>query len=145
MLIFHNFQGLKFFEFDVAEYLAKLGYVGLAADLYGDLVPPDQRLWPEDEQLVPAFRKRCFEGLVSLDHDHEKFRAFAEDLVGKSLESPLLTKRLPQLQIGYCFGGMAVLEVSEGGLDVSELFLSMACCKPERIRMPQNMEQRYHR
>ena len=36
-----------------------------------DLVPPDQRLWPEDEQLVPAFRKRCFEGLVSLDHDHE--------------------------------------------------------------------------
>lgn len=75
VLIFHNFQGLKFFELDVAEYLAKLGYVGLAADLYGDLVPPDQRLCPEDEQLVPAFRKQCFEGLVSLDHDHEKFRA----------------------------------------------------------------------
>ena len=44
ILIFHNFQGLKIFDIDVAEYMAEIGYVGLAADLYGDIVPPDQRL-----------------------------------------------------------------------------------------------------
>ena len=118
VLIFHNFQGLKFFELDVAEYLAKLGYVGLAADLYGNLVPPHQRLWPEDEQLVPAFQKQCFEGLVSLDHDHEKFRALLKIWLEKGLESPFVDKTFAPAAIGYCFGGMAVLECIRGGLDV---------------------------
>ena len=118
VLIFHNYQGLKFFELDVAEYLARLGYVGLAADLYGDLVPPHQRLWPEDEQLVPAFRKRCFEALVSLDHDHEKFRALLKIWLEKGLESPFVDKTFAPAAIGYCFGGMAVLECIRGGLDV---------------------------
>ena len=75
ILIIHNYQGLKFFEIDVAEYIARLGYVGLAIDLYGDYVPEDERLWPEDITKVDAFNKKCFQRLVSLDHDHKKFRS----------------------------------------------------------------------
>ena len=78
----------------------------------------DQRLWPEDEQLVPAFRKRCFEGLVSLDHDHEKFRALLKIWLEKGLESPFVDKTFAPAAIGYCFGGMAVLECIRGGLDI---------------------------
>jgi dienelactone hydrolase len=118
ILILHNFQGLKFFEIDVAEYLARLGYVGIAADLYGDAVPPDQRLWPEEENLVKPFMKKCFEGLVSLDHDHEKFRALLKTWLKKGLESPFVDRTIAPAAIGYCFGGMAVLECIRGGLNV---------------------------
>jgi len=59
ILIIHNYQGLKFFEIDVAEYIARLGYVGLAIDLYGDNVPEDERLWPENSTKVDAFNRKC--------------------------------------------------------------------------------------
>ncbi|MBT7389741.1 MAG: hypothetical protein HN823_12400, partial [Gammaproteobacteria bacterium] len=39
VLVIHNYQGLKQFDRDVAEYFARLGYVGLAIDMYGDRVP----------------------------------------------------------------------------------------------------------
>ena len=33
ILVIHNYQGLKFFDIDVAEYFARICYVGLAIDL----------------------------------------------------------------------------------------------------------------
>ena len=33
VMVIHNYQGLKFFDVDVAEYLAHVGYVGLAIDV----------------------------------------------------------------------------------------------------------------
>ncbi|MDE0441608.1 MAG: dienelactone hydrolase family protein, partial [Gammaproteobacteria bacterium] len=71
VLVIHNYQGLKFFDVDVAEYLARVGYVGLAIDVYGNIVPPDERVFPTDPSKVQAFQKKCFEGLVAMDHDHE--------------------------------------------------------------------------
>ena len=70
-MVIHNYQGLKFFDVDVAEYLARVGYVGLAIDVYGNIVPPDERVFPTDPSRVQAFQKKCFEGLVAMDHDHE--------------------------------------------------------------------------
>ena len=43
VLVIHNYQGLKGFDVDVAEYLARVGYVGLAIDMYGNDVPADER------------------------------------------------------------------------------------------------------
>ena len=60
MLVIHNYQGLKFFDVDVAEYLARVGYVGLAIDLYGEYVPAEQRLFPEDSKRVADFQKALF-------------------------------------------------------------------------------------
>ena len=58
ILVIHNYQGLKQFDRDVAEYLARLGYVGLAIDMYGDQVPMDQRELPTDPALIEPFQKR---------------------------------------------------------------------------------------
>ncbi|MBT3830333.1 MAG: hypothetical protein HOF53_02580, partial [Gammaproteobacteria bacterium] len=82
VLVIHNYQGLKYFDVDVAEYLARLGYVGLAIDMYGELVPADQRTWPTDTSRIEAFQETCFKGMVACDHDFEFFRA----LLGESLD-----------------------------------------------------------
>ena len=75
VLVIHNYQGLKFFDEDVAEFMARSGYVGLAIDLYGDNVPSNERLWPDDPEKVMSFNRKCFEAMVQCDHDHEFFRS----------------------------------------------------------------------
>ncbi|MDE0758173.1 MAG: dienelactone hydrolase family protein, partial [Pseudomonadales bacterium] len=69
VLVIHNYQGLKFFDVDVAEYLARLGYVGLAIDMYGNNVPANERLWPKKPEDIEGFQKKCFQAMVALDHD----------------------------------------------------------------------------
>ena len=88
MLVIHNYQGLKFFDVDVAEYLARVGYVGLAIDLYGNIVPADEREFPKDASdaaAVQAFQRKCFEGLVAMDHDHELFRSAMNEWLQRGL------------------------------------------------------------
>lgn len=119
VLVVHNYQGLKFFDVDVAEYLARVGYVGLAIDVYGNTVPPDERVWPDDASKIQAFQKKCFEGLVSMDHDHELFRALLKEWLDQGLAHPNVDSSFSPAAIGYCFGGMAVIECVRGGLNVS--------------------------
>lgn len=116
VLVIHNYQGLKFFEVDVAEYLARIGYVGLAIDMYGATVPPEKRIFPEDPAEVPAFQKRCFEGMVAMDHDHPTFRALLGEWLNAGLAHPAVDAAFAPAAIGYCFGGMAVLEGVRAGL-----------------------------
>jgi len=119
VLVVHNYQGLKQFDIDVAEYLARLGYVGLAIDTYGDLVPPDEREFPvDDPDRIPAFQKKCFEGMASIDHDHEKFRALMREWLDRGKAHAFVDDDFSPAVIGYCFGGMAALECVRGGLDV---------------------------
>ncbi len=119
--VVHNYQGLKFFDVDVAEYLARLGYAGLAVDLYGDLVPAPLRLYPEQptDSAVAAHRKACFEAMVTLDHDHERFRALLDAWLALGRAHEHVDGSLAPAALGYCFGGMAVLECVRGGLEVS--------------------------
>lgn len=116
VLVVHNYQGLKQFDIDVAEYLARLGYVGLAADLYGNTVPADQREFPTDPAKVNAFQKLCFEGLVSVDHDYEKFRALMQAWLDHGIAHQTVDASFAPAAIGYCFGGMAVIECVRGNL-----------------------------
>lgn len=119
VLVIHNYQGLKFFDVDVAEYLARVGYVGLAIDVYGDLVPPDERTWPDDPSRVVEFNKKCFRGMVSMDHDHELFRAIMGAWIEAGRAHDSVDASGPAAAIGYCFGGMAVIEAVRGGLDLA--------------------------
>lgn len=116
VMVIHNYQGLKFFDVDVAEYLARLGYVGLAIDLYGETVPEDERVFPTEPAAIPAFQKKCFEGMVAMDHDHQKFRDLMSLWLQTGLAHPLVEASVQPAAIGYCFGGMAVLEAVRGGL-----------------------------
>ena len=118
VLVIHNYQGLKFFDVDVAEYLARVGYVGLAIDVYGDNVPPAERDFPDDPSRVHDFQKKCFEGLVAMDHDHELFRALLGEWLNHGFAHPTVDETFPAAAIGYCFGGMAVIECVRGGLNV---------------------------
>ncbi|MDA7772705.1 dienelactone hydrolase family protein [Pseudomonadales bacterium] len=116
VMVTHNYQGLKFFDVDVAEYIARLGYVGFAIDLYGDRVPANERLWPEDESQVLAFQQKCFEAMVALDHDHELFRALFKAWLDQGMSHNFVDASIAPAAIGYCFGGVAVLEAVRGGL-----------------------------
>ncbi|MCB1692893.1 MAG: dienelactone hydrolase family protein [Pseudomonadales bacterium] len=119
VLVVHNYQGLKQFDVDVAEYMARLGYVGLAIDVYGDMVPEDEREFPTDASRIPGFQKKCFEAMVAVDHDHELFRAILGAWIDHGKAHDTVDTNYSPAAIGYCFGGMAVIECVRGGLDVS--------------------------
>lgn len=116
VMVIHNYQGLKFFDVAVAEYLARVGYVGLAIDLYGETVPEDERVFPSDPEAIAGFQKKCFEGMVAMDHDHQKFRDLMSLWLETGLAHPSVEASVRPAAIGYCFGGMAVLEAVRGGL-----------------------------
>ena len=118
VMVIHNYQGLKFFDVDVAEYMARVGYVGLAIDTYGNVCPPDERDFPSDPAKVEAFQKKCFEGLVFMDHDHEHFRSLMNEWLQKGLNHDWVDASFPPAAIGYCLGGMAVIEAVRGGLNL---------------------------
>ena len=115
VLVIHNYQGLKFFDVDVSEYLARLGYVGLAIDMYGELVPAEERLFPEDSSKVAGFQKRCFDAMVRLDSDYQFFRGLLDCWIDAGLKDASVDSSLAPAAVGYCFGGMAVLEGVRGG------------------------------
>lgn len=118
VMVVHNYQGLKSFDVHVAEYLARVGYVGLAIDMYGNTVPPDEREFPTDPARIAGFQKKCFEGMVSVDHDHEFFRALLKQWLDQGYAHETVDATFPAGVIGYCFGGMAVIECVRGGLNV---------------------------
>lgn len=118
VLVIHNYQGLKFFDVDVAEYLARVGYVGLAIDMYGSNLPPGQRVWPDDASAVEGFQRGCFEAMVAVDHDYVKFRALLSQWLDAGLAHPAVDPDYAPAAIGYCFGGVAVLEAVRGGLNL---------------------------
>ncbi|MDG2071031.1 MAG: dienelactone hydrolase family protein [Pseudomonadales bacterium] len=119
VLVVHNYQGLKFFDVDVAEYLARIGYVGLAVDLYGNDVPAEKRLFPTDKSKINDFQVMCFKAMVAVDHDYEKFRSLMKTWLDKGLEHPFVDASVSGAAIGYCFGGVAVIEAVRGGLDLA--------------------------
>lgn len=116
VMVIHNYQGLKFFDIDVAEYFARVGYVGFAIDLYGEMVPEEQRLFPKDVKDIPEYQQRCFEAMVAMDHDHQKFRDIMSEWLQLGLDHETVDEKFAPAAIGYCFGGMAVVEAVRGGL-----------------------------
>lgn len=118
VMVIHNYQGLKFFDVDVAEYMARLGYVGVAVDLYGGRVPDELRLCPAEPEALKAHLHSCFSAMVDLDHDPEHFRALMQAWLAHCLAQPTVDESVSAAAMGYCFGGMAVIEAVRGGLDL---------------------------
>ena len=119
VLVIHNYQGLKYFDVDVAEYLARIGYVGLAIDMYGDRVPVTERIFPEEADKIAGFQKKCFEAMVRLDSNHQLFRGLLDCWLQAGLQDSSVDAKIAPAAIGYCFGGMAVIEGVRGGLNLS--------------------------
>lgn len=104
ILLVHDWDGIDDYERLRAEMLAELGYVALAADIYGKGVRP-----ADTEQAAAESSK--------YKNDPALYRA--------RLAAGLDTlRRNPRVDpdrlgaIGYCFGGTGVLELARSGADV---------------------------
>ncbi len=101
VLVAHAFRGQDDFARRKAESLARLGYIGFAIDIYGE-----GRLAKNDEEamalMTPLYRDRALlQGRMKAAFD----AALAySDKVGA---------------IGFCFGGLAVIELLRSGAPLS--------------------------
>jgi dienelactone hydrolase len=103
VLVVHCFRGLRDFDKERAEQLAKLGYIAFAIDMYGVRPKNDKeafalaRIYGDNRSLM---RSRASAGLEVLKK-HE------------------LTEAKRIAAIGYCFGGGVVLELARSGADMT--------------------------
>lgn len=104
VLVVHEWKGLGSYAKNRAEQLAQLGYVAFAADMYG-------------------------KGIYAKDHEEAAKLAgvYRSDrvLMRRRITAALdVLKRQPRVDsqriaaIGYCFGGMTVLELARSGADI---------------------------
>ena len=107
VLVFHDWSGCNDFAKKQAESLAKMGYVGFAADLYGDgrvgkIVDEKKALMTpliEDRAYLLTRIKSAFDALCALPEvDNTQIAA-----------------------IGFCFGGLCALDLARSGAALSGL------------------------
>jgi dienelactone hydrolase len=104
VLVFHEGLGLGDFAMARARRLAELGYVALAADMFGDR--RQARNLQEVANLVGSLRRE------------------PETLCARGRAALATLAALPEVDanrlaaIGFCFGGSVVLELARGGADL---------------------------
>ncbi len=105
VLVVHEWWGLNDFAKEIAAKLAGLGYVALAADIYGNGYTTTDR--EEAGKLAGALRG-----------DPALLRARAQAALKALAADPRVDpKRLAA--IGFCFGGTTVLELALSGADLA--------------------------
>ena len=105
VLIAHTWAGKDSFVHDRAHDLAKIGYTALAVDMYGDgRVGTDAS---ENESLMSP---------LLADRDNLKERILAALEAGRELEGVDPSK---VAAIGYCFGGLVVLDLARSGANIN--------------------------
>jgi dienelactone hydrolase len=105
VMVVHEWWGLNDYAKGRAEMLARLGYVALAADMYGQgqmtTHAPEAKGWMEQITAnVDAWRGRALAGLAALR---------AQPQVDPARVAA----------IGYCFGGATVMQMAYAGADLS--------------------------
>jgi dienelactone hydrolase len=105
VVIAHEWMGISDYEKRRARELAELGYVALAADIYGKGVRPAD---PQEAARVAGIYRA----------DRVLLRARMQAAV-ELLRNNEFTDTSHIAAIGYCFGGMAVLELARSGADIS--------------------------
>ena len=104
VVVIHQWMGLTDHERKVSDDLAKLGYVALAADIYGEGVHPKDT--GEAGKLAGAFKGD---------------RALYRRRIAAAIETLQAQKGVDSSRIaviGFCFGGTGALEAARGGLPV---------------------------
>jgi len=104
VVVIHQWMGVTDHERQVSDDLAKLGYVALAADIYGEGVRPKDTA--EAGKLAGAFKG-----------DRALFRRRIAAAVAALKAQPGVDGSRVAV-IGYCFGGTGALEAARGGLPV---------------------------
>ncbi len=105
VLVSHAFRGREDFECGRAEELARMGYVGFALDLYGKGVHAETN--EQAFELMQQFTE---------DRPHLQSRLLACVETARA-QAEIDSDKLAA--IGYCFGGMCVLDMVRAGVPVS--------------------------
>jgi dienelactone hydrolase len=103
ILVFHGGAGLDAHAEGRAQRFAELGCVVFACDMYGDGVPGD--------------RERVMSQINALRRDRERLCKRAQAGIDVLVSNPQVDGRIAA--VGYYFGGMTVLELAHGGLDLA--------------------------
>lgn len=104
ILIAHDWTGCNDFAREKAEYLASLGYVAMAIDMYG-----------EGRQGESTEEKMALMGPVIEDRQMLQSRINAA-LTTLQADARVDAKNIGA--IGFCFGGLCVLDLARSGADV---------------------------
>jgi dienelactone hydrolase len=104
IIVVHEWWGLTDYPKKRAEMLAKLGYVALAADMYGDGKTADN---PGDAQ------KSAGESMKDVSLFKSKFLAALDFLKQDEHTNPAQIGAM-----GYCYGGGVVLNMARAGVDL---------------------------
>ena len=105
MLVFHDWSGRNAFALKQAQLLAKMGYVGFAADLYGDGRVGETT----DEKktlIMPLMTHR--------NRLMKKIQASFDALLAQPEVDATRTAA-----IGFCFGGLCALDLARSGAALS--------------------------
>jgi dienelactone hydrolase len=102
VLVVHGGAGLDEHAKGRARRLAALGFVVFACDIYGDGVAGD--------------RGRVMARIKEFNDDRSRLRTRAQAGIDVLRSQPLVDGRVAA--VGYCFGGMTVLELARGGADL---------------------------
>lgn len=106
VLIAHDWSGRREFACKAAERIAAMGYIGFALDMYG------KGIFGADGDT---------NGNAALMNPLANDRALLRQRISAALSA---VQKLPQVDttkiaaMGYCFGGMCVLELARSGADI---------------------------
>ncbi len=126
VMVLHGGAGVGDHERDRARMLTELGYVAFAPDLFGE---------------VFESRARGFEVITSLVTDPGVLRARLSDALACVRARPTMDASRVAA-IGFCFGGLAVLELARSGADLRAVvsfhggLTTRAPAEPGSVRAP---------
>jgi dienelactone hydrolase len=103
VLVFHGGGGLDEHAQDRTRRMAELGYIAVAADLYGDDVRGRR------DQIIPTIQ--------AFLEDPRRLRQRAHAALDWLIAHALADGR--SAAVGYCLGGMAALELARSGADLA--------------------------
>ena len=101
IIVFHAFDGRNQFAIEYAEKLAEQGYITFAADMYGDAA-------------VAGNLEKCFEYIKPFLQDRSLVRKRAQLAFQAVTSLPMVDKNKIGA-VGFCFGGMCMLELARSG------------------------------
>ena len=107
VLVVHDWSGRRDFACKAAERVAGMGYVGMAVDMYGKGVFGSDGDVELNSSLMDPFAS---------DRSMLRDRITAALEAGRNLSQVDASK---VAAMGYCFGGMCVLELARSGADVA--------------------------
>lgn len=123
ILIFHAWQGRDEFVLEKAKWLAQLGYVGIAVDLYGKGILGGSA--EENAKLMEPFIK------------DRKYLLDRMQIALKAAQSHSAVDAQKMAAIGFCFGGLCALDLARSGA-----FLEGVVSLHGRLTPPENVRNK---